>query len=224
MADKALVSVRGEALVETEPDVATVEVHVTSRSKDRAEALTTLARRRDEISSLLASHGEAIEKVEESSTHLRPEYQDDKSRERIAGYFGSSRFTVTVGDFTILSDVVTALAQREATSVSGPFWALRSESPARARARILAAQNALVRAREYADAFDTLVVDLVELADLGLLSDQSSERPARYSARAVSAAAYEDDGEPTFDFTPVTQTVHAMVDARFTIEAPDLTS
>jgi uncharacterized protein YggE len=222
VADKALVSVRGEARVETEPDIATVEVRVTSRSKDRAQAISALARRRDEISSLLAEHGGAIEKFEESSTHIRPDFKDDKSKERIAGYFGSSQFTVTIGDFAVLADVVTALAQQEATSVSGPYWALRPDSPARARARILAAQNALVRAREYADAFDTRVLDLVELADLGMLSEASAEPARAASARRLSAA-HDDEDEPSFDFTPVAQTVHAMVDARFTIESPTLT-
>jgi uncharacterized protein len=220
VADRALVSVRGEAQVETEPDIATVEVTVTSRSKDRSETLNVLAGRRDHLTALLVEHGGAIEKVVESSTHVRPEHEDDHGRTRIIGYVGTSQFTVTINDFSLIGIVVTALAQEEATSVSGPFWALRPDSPARSRARILAAQNALVRAREYADAFDTLVVELVELADLGLLSE-SVASPARHSARALSGS--DENDAPTLTFTPVPQTVRASVDARFRIEAPNLT-
>jgi uncharacterized protein YggE len=220
VADKALVSVRGEAQVETEPDIATVEVIVTSRSKDRAETLDVLAGRREHLTALLVEHGGAIEKVEESSTHVRPEYEEDHGRKRIVDYLGTSQFTVTINDFSLIGILVTALAQQEATSVSGPYWALRPDSPARGRARILAAQNALARAREYADAFDTLVVELVEIADLGLLSEPAAS-PARHSARALSGSDGND--EPTLTFTPVAQTIHATVDARFRIEAPNLT-
>jgi uncharacterized protein len=221
VSDRALVSVRGEARVETEPDLARVEVTITSRATDRAPVVAALVSRREDIKALLGQHGGAIEKVEESSTHVRPEHEHDRGRERIIGYYGTSEFTVTINDFGLVGDIVTALAQEDSTSVSGPYWALRPDSPARGRARILAAQNALARAREYADAFDTRVVELVEIADVGLLSEHAAE-PARrkMSARAVSASA--DDDEPTFAFTPVAQTAHAMVDARFTIEAPDL--
>ena len=76
-----------------------------------------------------------------------------------------------------------------------------------------------VRAREYAEAFQG--VEPVEIADLGLLSDST---PGRYQAVGASrsAARLSAIDEPAFDFAPVAQDVESAVEARFTIEAPDL--
>jgi uncharacterized protein len=135
MAAQPLVSVRGEAIVETAPETARVTVSVTARFKDRAEVLTVLARRREEVTGLLATHGAAVEKVEEGSTHVRQDFGEDIKRNRgaehITGYYATSRFDVTIGDFTVLGDIVTSLARQDVTNVSGPFWRLRPDSPVR---------------------------------------------------------------------------------------------
>jgi uncharacterized protein YggE len=232
VAQHPLISVRGAGIVETAPEIARVLVTVTARSKDRAEVLTALAQRRADVTALLAIHGAAVEKIEEGSTHVRPDFRTDikgdRGKERITGYYATTRFEVTITDFTVLGDIVASLAGQEGTSISGPSWHLRTDSPVRRAARTLAAKDALVRAREYADAFGSKVVELVELADVGMLSD-SGGGSDRYASRtaigvALSGGWDEDEHEPSFDFTPVAQTVHEQVDARFVVEAPDLLS
>jgi uncharacterized protein len=214
-----LVSVRGEAFLRCEPEVAKVSVTVNARAKDRPQALALLARRRAEVTSLLAQSGTAIERTEDGSAHVRPDFKDGKGKEQVIGYVASSSSALTINDFAVLSEIVTSLAQLDMTTVDGPTWQLRPDSPQYRTARVLAAQDALARAREYADAFGTKVVELVELADLGLLSEQT---PARFAAASMaSLSSYDDDG-PSFDFQPVTQDVRGVVDARFSIEAPDL--
>jgi uncharacterized protein YggE len=221
--ENPLVSVRGEAFLSCEPEVAKVSVIVNARAKDRPQALSLLARRREEVSALLAQAGAAIERTEAGAAHVRPDFRDGKGKEQVTGYVASSRSSVTINDFTVLSDIVTSLVRLEMTEVEGPTWHLRPGSPQRRRARVLAAQDALTRAREYAEAFGTTVLELVELADLGLLSEQST---GNYRAAAMSSRGSHDyhDDEPSFDFQPVTQDVRGVVDARFTIAAPDLTN
>ena len=223
MADTATVSVRGEARIEAEPETAQVTVSVSARAKDRAQVLALLAKRRDDVASLLEGHGAAVEKVEGGSTDVHPELKDDRGKERIAGYLGSSRFVVTVGDFTLLGEIVTSLARQEMTSITGPFWQLREDSPVYRQARVVAAQDALTRAREYAEAFGTSVLELLELADLGLLGDSTADG-ARGLRRTMASRASMSDDEPVFNFTPVAQVVYANVDARFTVAAPDLST
>lgn len=224
MVGTALVSVRGEGLVEVDPEVARVAIAVSSRSKDRAQALATLVHRRARISSLLTDNGEAIENVAETSTQVRPEFKEGSGRERVVGYFASSRFDVTIGDFSVLPDLVSSLANEEATSVSGPIWALRPDSPAIREARGRATDDALSRARAYAEAFGTHVLALIELADPGLLSDATAAA-SRMSGSGLMHRAWsgdEADEAPPLVFAPAMQQVRVVVDARFTIAAPDL--
>jgi uncharacterized protein YggE len=222
--ENPLVSVRGEAFLSCEPEIAKVSVTVNARAKDRPQALSLLARRREELTSLLAQAGTAIERTEDGSAHVRPDFKDGKGKEQVIGYIASSQSDLTINDFAVLSDIVTSLAQLDMTTVDGPTWHLRLGSPQHRKARILAAQDALTRAREYAEAFGTTVVELIELADLGLLSEQSQGRAlaARMKMSRHSSYDDEDDG-PSFDFQPVAQDVRGVVDARFSITAPDLT-
>jgi uncharacterized protein len=220
-----LVSVRGEAFLRCEPEVAKVSVTVNARAKDRPQALSLLARRRDAVTSLLTQAGTAIERTEDGSAHVRPDFKDGKGKEQVIGYVASSQTDLTINDFAVLSDIVTSLAELEMTTVDGPTWQLRPGSPQYRKARILAAQDALSRAREYAEAFGTTVIELIELADLGLLSEHGPERFAMAAAtrtRMSRHSSSDDEDEPSFDFQPVAQDVRGVVDARFSIAAPDL--
>jgi uncharacterized protein len=217
-----LVSVRGEAFLSCEPEVAKVSVSVNARAKDRPQALALLARRRDEVTSLLAQSGSAIERTEDGSVHVRPDFKDGKGKEQVIGYVASIQSDLTINDFAVLSDIVTSLARLDMTTVDGPTWHLRPGSPQHRKARVLAAQDALTRAREYAEAFGTTVVELIELADRGLLSEQSQGSALASRMSMGRHSSWDEDDGPSFDFQPVTQDVRGVVDARFSIAAPDL--
>jgi uncharacterized protein YggE len=223
--ENSLVSVRGEAFLSCDPDIAKVSVTVNARAKDRPQALALLARRRAELASLLAQAGAAIELTKDRSAHVRPDFKDGKGKEQVIGYVASSESEITVNDFSALSDIVTSLARLDMTSVDGPTWQLHQASPQYRKARILAAQDALARAREYAEAFGTTVVELLELADLGLLSEQSRGAATAASRMRMSRRTSwndDEDDDTSFDFQPVTQEVRGVVEARFSIKAPDL--
>jgi uncharacterized protein YggE len=222
--ENPLVSVRGEAFLRCEPEVAKASIRVDARAKERQQALALLAERRERVTSLLAGYGESIERTEDGAVHVRADFKDGRGNEQVTGYVASSRSTLTINDFTVVSDIVTALAQLEMTTVDGPTWHLRPGSPQHRRARVLAAQDALARAREYAEAFGTSVVELVELADVGMLSEQTPARSGQVLASFRTSSGDFDDDDTSFEFHPVTQQLRGVVDARFTIEAPDLSN
>ena len=59
------------------------------------------------------------------------------------------------------------LADQDQVEVAGPWWSLRPDSPAHREARHAAIADALLRAREYAEALGARVTALLELADAG---------------------------------------------------------
>jgi uncharacterized protein len=199
---------------EVEPELATLTVTVAARGKDRQETLTRLTERNQALRQLLDGYADAIEKRETSGVYVHPEVKG--SRERVSSYTGTVSTTVTFHDFTQLGDVALTLADQDQTTVYGPNWSLRPDSPAYREARRAAIDDALVRAREYADALGARLVSLVELTDAGLSGDQGA-RPLTFAARAGGMP-----GESQLDLDPQLQTVYAAIEARFVITEPRL--
>src|SRR6266496_398216 len=107
-------------------------------------------------------------------------------------------------------------------TVAGPWWALRPDSPVYRDARLAAARDAMVRAREYAEAFGGGVAGLIEAADAGLLTSAGEQGPHFRATAAGGAASFAlRAAQAELDFEPARQTVTAQVEARFAMTVPD---
>lgn len=221
-----VVSVRGECVSEVEPEVATLDVVVTSRDRSRDDCLRSLDARSSAMLALVTSFGEAVERVETAGVRIGPEFKDNKPRERVVGYSGAVRHRLVVVDFTRLGDLVARLAEQDMVDVLGPWWSLRPGSPVHRDARMAAARDAVARAREYAEALGATVAGLVEIADTGLLSEAvappggGSYPIMPMAMRAPAPGGGVPPAPVVLDLEPVRQVVRASVEARFTISAP----
>jgi hypothetical protein len=212
MTDTPTVAVRGEAVREVEPELAQLTVTIAARDSDREHTLTRLAQRAEALGGLLDRYAEVIDRRETSRIAVYPELR--RSGERVRAYVGSVSTTVTFSDFTQLGEVVMVLADQDQTTVYGPSWSLRPDSPAYGEARRAAIDDALARAREYAGALGARLVRLVELADSGLSGD-SGPQPMAFAMRAAG-----ESQQPQLELDPQRQTVRAAVEARFVISEP----
>ncbi|MFD7385216.1 SIMPL domain-containing protein [Streptomyces anulatus] len=217
------VTVRGEAHLEVDPEIARITVTLTARGTDRRTTLDGLTHRNATTLDIVKSYGDAIEKLETGTLNINPELTRHGRAERIRAYHGTIQLTATLGDFTALGELVTRLADHDLTRIDGPWWGLRPASPHHAAARRQAVQEALQRAREYAEALDTRLGALLELSDTGLHGGPHMA-PVGFSAQARSyggAAESAVDAAPV-DLEPVRQTVDAQVEASFTLIPPNL--
>ena len=220
-----VVAVRGQAAFEVEPELARLAVTTSARDDDRAKVLRLLNERAGLVDTILRGFGEAIEKVETSGVRVSPQFKSARPKERIAGYVAVVQRMVTVVNFERLGELVAQLADQDLTEVAGPWWALRPDSEVHRRARLDAVRDAVQRARDYASAVGGEIVELVELADAGLLAgvDQGHFDQPAFAARAQMArGGGMAPEELTFDISPVKQHVWAHVDARFHMSAPTL--
>jgi uncharacterized protein YggE len=218
MPAEPVISVRGEATLEVEPEIALVWVVVLAHDAGRRKAVELLAERSGQVGDMIKGYGEAIEKLESQPVNVQPMFKDGKVRGRVAGYVARGGFTVTVRDFAILGDLVAGLADTDLVVVTGPDWGLRPDSPVYRAARLAAANDATRRAGEYAEAFGGRISGLVEAADSGMMGDTGQPR-FMAAARAAPADA-RGGGAPEFDFNAAMQTVSAQVEARYTMTAP----
>ncbi len=219
MNGQPLISVRGEASLEVEPEIAVVSVIYQARDRDREKVLGRLAHRNKQLTGLIKGYGEAVEKLESGSVHVRPELKDKRSGERVAGYLAQGGLRVTIRDFTVLGELIVSLADAELVTVEGPWWALRPDSPAHREARLAAARDATARAGEYAEAFGGRLGDLLEAADAGLLTADARPEVFRRSM-AGGRASRAAPAQPELDLAPAKQAVSAQVEARFAMTRP----
>lgn len=222
-AAEPLITVRGEATAEVEPELAQLSVMVTARDRDRDRVVRDLDERARAVDAVLGAHQAEIERVETEAVRLSPQFATNKPRERVAGYEGTVRRTVLLHDFTGLGDLLVQLASIELASVVGPWWSLRPDSAAYREVRVAAVHDAVRRAREYAEALGATLVGLVELADAALLSEAASSMPASLSATAQAFRGAAAPETFSFDVTPTRQLLQATVEARFRASPPVLT-
>ncbi|GAA2044620.1 hypothetical protein GCM10009839_55440 [Catenulispora yoronensis] len=217
-----VVSVRGEANLEADPELCEFAVTVTARDRDHRTALEQLTRRNKELlDQVKADYGDALEKLETGRFGVYPEWRSRKS-DKVGPYQGSVRVRIVVKDFAVLGEMVTKLADGEGRAVDGPYWSLRRDSEVYQRARTEAVSEALRRGHEYAEAVGSTLVELLELADTGMSGGSAAHPQGRavyaMAASAPGGAAY--DGPPALDLEPVRQTVYAAVEARFSATQP----
>ena len=212
------ISVRGEAVLAVEPEIARLTVDVRAEDKDRRRALDRLTERNHECLRLIEEYGEAIEQVETSGLSISPVAREKRRDERVQRYQGTVHTTVTVADFAPLGEIVTRLADLELTTVRGPWWALRRDSDVYRRAAQQAVREARTRAMDYADALGCRLTGLVELADEGLSTDGGVRAESYGTFMAADALATGTAAH--LDLEPQTQIVRARVEARFTATAP----
>ncbi|MFJ9851986.1 SIMPL domain-containing protein [Streptomyces sp. NPDC101150] len=224
--DTPRLAVRGEARLEVDPEIAHIHVTVSARGTDRNTALTDLARRNDEALTLIKTYGNAVEHLETGAFSINPQLTYIGRNERIRAYHGSVTHNATLNDFTTLGELTTRLGDLELTHVAGPRWALRPDSPAHRAARTQAVREAVQRAREYAEALGAHLDAIVELADLGAENTPISAPPTAMHGYGLPPLPPEPGGAPghapALDLQPQRQTVHAAVNARFTMTRPAL--
>jgi uncharacterized protein YggE len=225
MPQHPLVSVRGEAVLEVEPEVARIDVSVAATGADRPGTVQLLRERAAAVDKILASFPDAIDKSETTGMRIGPQLSGRAPRERESGYHGAVHHVIAVTGFDQLGELMAQLADQDLTEVGGPWWELRSDSPVYRDARMAAVRDAVRRARDYASALGSELAGLVELADARLASEargQAEPRGGIAASRLPQRSPAAALPEPSFDLTPARQTVRATVEARFTISQPDL--
>jgi uncharacterized protein YggE len=206
------VLVRGEAVLQVEPELADVWVTVRVRARDRQTALERCQAVQEQVTAVAAAAEDAVESAETTAVSVHLEVRDRRAPgEPVA----SVQTRLTVGRLDAVGDLVVALGRLDDVEVSGPTWRLRPDSHAVEQARLDAVRDAVHRARQYAAAFGAHLTALLEVSDVGL-----GGGGLRVAASMASVARFESS-ELHLDLTPPRQEVHGAVEVRFVMSAPD---
>ena len=213
-----VVTVRGEAQLEGPPDLATFTVSAERAGDTEDGVRRALATASGQVRELLQGHATAVDRASTSGLHVAPVF-GRRAQTKIQGYRGSFSTEVVVQEFEALSALVYALAAVPDCRLDGPSWSLRRENPLFREVRLAAIAEARRRADDYAAAFGSTVLDLLEISDL-----EGGFSGARAAMKGSYAMERAGDEQPEFELEPAAQNVYGQVTVRFTITTPDLST
>ncbi len=209
---------RGEAVLEVDPETATFAVTVRVIERKRDDAISALNERRAYVRRVFDSFDAALERRETSSMWIQPKVKGRDEKQ--TGFAATLRSKLVVKDLAVTAELAGQLGAIDDLSLDGPSWGLRPQSDVYREVRQAATRDAVTRARDYATVLGASLVALVELADTGLLTEG-----VVHAAPMYAMAMRSDGGQPeptSIDLEPARQTVRASGEARFQITAPPL--
>ena len=148
-ADRALITVTGEATVAAKPDIATVTLGVLTEGTTAAEAMAANSVQLGAILEQLRSGGIDENDIQTSGLSLNPNWQQPQGElaPRVVGYQAVNQLTVTVRALDTLGAVLDSTIQNGANNFNGLTFGLADPAPTLNEARKRAVADAVARAR-----------------------------------------------------------------------------
>ncbi len=180
-------TVTGEGIVKAAPDEANFSTGVVSQAATASQALSANARAMNAVIATLKRHGVPGKAIQTSNLSLSPQYQtckpDVMCPQRIVGYEVTNNVRVTVGiDKT--GRVLDALVASGSNRIGGISFSIHNEKPLLDKARADAVEDAVGKARLYAQAAGVALGPILSI-------QESGAEPPRPIYRMMSKAMYE---------------------------------
>lgn len=168
-ADPALITVTGDNTAQAAPDLATVDMGVTTDGPSAAEALATNNAAVKAIMDRLVSAGIEARDIQTSNLSLNPNWTStpDGAGSVISGYMAMNMLSVRVRDLGKLGPVLDAVVTDGANTLNGITFGLQDPKPVMAAARRQAVVDARLRAEELAAAAGLKLGSLVSITEGG---------------------------------------------------------
>jgi uncharacterized protein YggE len=154
--------------VNAQPDMATINLGVSTEGKTAAEAMAANAARMSQVMAALKKAGIAAKDIQTSGLNLSPQYVYEQNQPpRLTGYQAANQVTVTVHDLTKLGAAVDATVNAGANQVNGISFGLNDPTAAENAAREEAVKALRAKADLYARATSYRIGRLVSLSEGG---------------------------------------------------------
>ncbi len=211
------IAVTGVGTISVEPDVAILTLGVEAFASTVAEARDTAAEAITGILAVLDDAGIDEDDIATQFFNIQPEYTFDRiieerierSERRLVGYRVTNTLSVKVRDFDRLSDVIdgSVTAGGDAVRVNGISFTLEDGAEFEAQARVLAVQDAMAKAKVFADETG------VERGKLVFITESSFPQFGGVAeARSLARPAFDGAFAPT----PI---VAGKLDVRVSVQA-----
>jgi uncharacterized protein YggE len=165
----ATISVTGEGHVELAPDMATINLGVTTEDRAAAAALSANSERLTQVISALKDAGIEGRDIQTSGLSLNPryDYSNSNGAPLLTGYIASNSVTVRVRDLSLLGGLLDSVVTQGANTLNGLNFGLQDDAAARDEARRLAVEEAARKAAVYANAAGVALGPILSITEAG---------------------------------------------------------
>lgn len=154
--------------VRTAPDMATINLGVTTTGATAQEASSANAQRMNQVIAALRKAGVAERDIQTSGLNLNAQYAYEQNQPpRLTGYQASNQVTIRVMDLARLGQAIDAAVSSGANQMNGIGFALRDPAAAENEARRRAVRALQSKADLYAQATGLRLGRLVNLSEGG---------------------------------------------------------
>lgn len=202
------VIVSGDAIVQAQPDTATINIAVVTQNKRALDAQTENANRSAEVvRAVKAAAGPGAE-VKTSGYNLQPmQVYRENQPPTITGYQASNSVTVIMGDLTKVGAVIDAASEAGANNINGVYFTLRKDRPAKDQALTEATREAVGKAQTIAQALGGRLARIVEVQEGGAGPRPLYDAELRNQAVMARAPAATPIEVGTLDITSQVQLI-----------------
>jgi uncharacterized protein YggE len=204
------VTVRGQATVRTEPDVAILWITLSAFEDSPGKALGDVAQRAEALGTLLDELGVREADRSTAGVSVAEEFDPPTRGNRGLGHRATARIAVHLADPEIIGRAISRASEELRASIDGPHWFVTPANPARLEAARQAAADAKSKAQAYAAGFGVTLDGL-----MCLIEPDTADRPR--GIRRVSAAA----GSRDMPIDVEEYEVRATIDATFALNIGD---
>lgn len=159
-------SAQGE--VKAAPDMAVLNLGVTTQGSTAAEAMQQNAAQMSRVMAALRKAGVAARDMRTSELGVNAQYAYEQGQPpRLSGYQASNQVSVTVRDLSHLGETIDAAVGAGANAAGGISFGLTEPGPTQDAARLAAVKALQAKAELYARAAGYRIVRLVSLSEGG---------------------------------------------------------
>jgi uncharacterized protein YggE len=168
-ADTALITVTGEGSVEAKPDMATINLGVSTEGATAAEAMAANSVQLGAVLEQLRAAGIEDRDLQTSGLSLSPNWQQPQGEmtPRIVGFLAMNQLTVRVRDLEGLGGVLERTIKDGANTFNGMTFGLADPVPVLNEARKRAVADAMARARLLSGAAGVTLGPVVSITEGG---------------------------------------------------------
>ena len=178
--------VSGEGSVYAKPDIATINLGVSSFHKSAKEAQTANATAMTAIMKAITGAGIAEKDIQTTNYSINPRYSYTDNKSTLDGYEVNNTVTVTVRDISKLGSVIDLAGQNGANQVNGIAFSVSDYDTYYQKALKLAVENAQGKAKALGEAAGISVGKPAQIAESG------SVQPVVYQTQLMNKAMAAD--------------------------------
>ncbi|MGE0006966.1 MAG: SIMPL domain-containing protein [Parvibaculaceae bacterium] len=182
-----LISLNGHGEVKARPDMAVVNVGVTTQAQTAREALTRNTEAMEKVFAGLQASGIEPKDIQTSNFMVNPCYdhgQNNNQPPRLVGYDVSNMVTVSVRKLDTLGAVLDTVVSEGSNQINGVMFAIADDEKLKDEARKLAVADARRKAQLYAETAG------ISLGEVMSLSEGNYQQPQPvFYGKAVRADA-----------------------------------